>query len=411
MKKLLVATIVILLITLNIPNLAEKNTVKANSSVLENPSLSFRDIAFNLKIRLMLRLAHIISLSACIIKDNTIVWSQGYGFSNRAMLEKPTLDTIYMVGSISKVITATALMQLYENESYDFNLDDNVSKWLPFDLKNPQYPDINITFRMLLAHQSSLHDHDQIDSYSYIFSNYPYSYLEEILMPYGEDYHPEFWGNYSPGDGANYSNLGFILVGYIIERMTGITLEEYCQENIFKPLEMKSTSFNMSNLDKPSIAVPYQWVRGRFIRQSKYDYTFVDPCGGLYTTAEDLSHLLIAHLNGGVYNNAKILNSSSLDLMHTVQYPDSMPYFNRRYGLGWIVIEKNDEPYRMGHSGSVPYYIANMGVLIPDNISVIYFYNSEALPLPLIPDLSSKRMRYWKYYIEDLLFEKAGDFV
>ena len=96
---------------------------------------------------------HIPSLSACIIKNDTIVWSKAFGWSDIYNLKKAKSDTIYRVASITKTFTATALMQLYEQGLFD--LDDNVSEYLPFDLKNPKYPECNITFRMLLAHQSS----------------------------------------------------------------------------------------------------------------------------------------------------------------------------------------------------------------------------------------------------------------
>ena len=401
MKKLFVVSLVILLIFLNISNLAGKNTVKANSPIEDN--------AFNLKINLMMRLAHIQSISACIIKNNSMVWYHGYGFSNKAFLQRPSKDTMYMIGSISKVITATALMQLYENESYDFDLDDSVSKWLPFDFKNPKYPDVNITFRMLLAHQSSIHDHDHFGTVKYLFQYHHYSYVEEILMPYGEEYHPEYWGDYPPGAGANYSNLGFTLLGYIIEMMTNQSLEQYCQDHIFKPLEMKNTSFYLDNSDKSNLATPYYWVGGLYLRIPKNDFKFYDPCGGLFTTVEDLSHFLIAHLNGGVYDNVSILDNSTLDLMHTVQYPNSSIYQDLlRFGLGWLVWpDSNDEPYQMGHGGDLICYHAKMLVRTSDNVSIIYFYNSGSLPR-ILPKLLNA---IGEAQINNLLFEKADSLI
>ena len=402
--------IVVALVVISL--LATTSIIPAIGGNVEAQMSSYEDRILDLKMKLMMRFAHMQSLSACIIKNNSMVWYQGYGFSNRAILQRPSKDRIYMIGSTSKVITATAIMQLYENESYDFDLDDNVSEWLPFDFKNPKYPDVNITFRMLLAHQSSIHDHDHASELQYLFSYHPYSYVEEVLMPYGKEYHPEYWGDYPPGGGANYSNFGFTLLGYIVERMTGETFEEYCQENIFKPLGMKNTSFSMANLDKSNLAAPYLWIGGVYIRIPKTDYTFYDPCGGLYTSVEDLSHLFIAHLNGGVYNDVRILNSSTLDLMHTVQYPDSDPYLGLRFGLGWLVWpDINDEPYMMGHRGDLPLYHAQMINLISNNVSLIYFYNSGVLPIKILfPNLSSKIMRFGMNQITKLLFEKAMEF-
>ena len=408
MKKLLVISVVVLLVCLNIPNLIAKNVISSNVSFLENPSASNKNILFDLEIKTMMRLAHYRSLSACIIKNNTIVWSKGYGFSDKLFLQKSSDDTIYMAGSISKVITATALMQLYENGSYNFNLDDNVSKWLPFDLKNPNYPNINITFRMLLAHQSSLHDHNV--STPELLSNLPYSYVEKLLVPGNERYNPAYWADYQPGEKGNYSNLGYILLGYIIERMTNMSFEQYCQDNIFKPLEMYNSSFNLSKLNKLNLAAPYIW-KDFFIRDRKYDSNFIDPCGGLYTTVNDLSHLLVAHLNGGVYKNVRILQKSTLDMMHKIQYPDS----NRLdgifyYGLGWMIWpNQNNEPTMMGHEGDLPGYHTRMHVRVSDNVSIIYFFNNDIYPRFLMPKLSSKIIGFWINQIEDMLFQKADE--
>ena len=411
MRKLFAISIIVLLICLSIPNLSGRKAIQSSTSILENPDLFTEDILFNLKIRTMMRLAHLESLSTGIIKNNSLVWYNGYGFSDRLLLQRASKDTMYMAGSISKVITATALMQLYENESYDFDLDDNVSEWLPFDFKNPNFPNINITFRMLLAHQSSLHDHDKISELAYLFSNHPYSYTKELLLPNGSDYHPEYWGDYPPGAGANYSNLGFTLLGYIIERITNQSFEQYCNDNIFKPLGMKNTSFNTSNLDKSNLAAPYFWFGGIYIRMPKTDFIFYDPCGGLYTTVEDLSHILIAHLNDGIYNNVKILNNSTLDMMHTVQYPKSSPYYNLRFGLGWLIWpDINNEPYYMGHGGDLIFYHAMMLTRVSDNISIIYFYNSAAPIKILFPIISSIIRGKAMGQINKLLFEKAEDF-
>ena len=129
--------------------LSENKTVMLEKQVDSND-----DPTFDLKIKLLMKVGHMPSLSACIIKNNGIVWSKGYGFYDIMHRKKACDDTIYMIGSISKSVTATALMQLYEQGLFD--LDDDVSDYLPFTLRNPKYPDVPITFRMLLAHQSSL---------------------------------------------------------------------------------------------------------------------------------------------------------------------------------------------------------------------------------------------------------------
>jgi len=406
MKKILIISIILLLLCINIPNSSGKNpsiNPIESSSVFDS---TIGNIAFNLKMRSLMRIGQLNSISACIVKNNTIQWSKGYGFSDNFLLQRPTKDRIYLSGSITKVVTATAIMQLYENDSYDFDLDDNVSKWLPFDLKNPNYPKTNISFRMLLSHQSSLIDSKT--SVPELASNLPYSYVEEMIVPGYERYNPEYWAKYPPGQDANYSNLGFIILGLIIENMTKMSYEQYCQDKILNPLEMNNSSFNLNNLNKYDVAPPYYLYRGRFIRGQKFDHAFLDPCGGLFSTSEDLSHLLIAHLNDGVYDNKRILEKQTIDLMHIDHYPNSSLINGHRYGLGWsIFLDDKGDPEIMGHGGFFLPYLSRMYYNVTNNVSIIYFFNSAYRKVTNVPIFIRiiKGSAYDR--IEKLLFEKA----
>jgi len=410
-KKLLGVLVVFLLLSVSIPSLSGKISRKTDSDLPLDQLLSSEEMIFKLKMRLAMKLAHMQSVSVCIVKNNTIVWSDNFGFSDRLTREKPTINTNYMAGSISKVVTAAAIMQLIENESYNYDLDDNVSQWLPFDIKNPNHPAINITFRMLLSHQSSIMGHG-FTELKYLFSDNKDSFLEEILMPNGSEYHPDYWGTYKPGEEANYSNMGFILLGYLIERMTNQSYEEYVHNNILEPLEMYNTSFNISKIDKDNLATPYLWLGGMYFRVPKTDYTFIDPAGGMYTTVEDLSHLLIMHLNGGVYNNKRILKESTVEMMHKLHYPDSSPYHGLRFGLGWLIkLDENDKPELQGHGGDLICFHAKMWSRISDNTSIIYFQNSASFIVPRIflPLISLKIAQIGSEKVKKLLFQKADE--
>ena len=360
-----------------------------NNSFLENPT----ENKFDLQINIHMLLGHLSSISAGIIKNNSVVWYNSYGLSDRYQSHKPNKDTIYKVGSISKVVTATAFMHIWENHSYDLDLDADICNYIPFDLKNPKYPDVNITFRMLLSHQSSIFEWLELSSLSYMFSDNDYSFIKEILLPNGSEYHPEYWADYPPGAEKNYSNLGYILLAYLIEQITGESFEQYCQNHIFKPLGMYNTSFTIKNLNQSNIASPYYWIGGFYIPIKKTDYLFIDPCGGLFTTVEDLSHFFIAHLNKGEFNGIRILRESTIELMHTPQFPESRWMGNNQYGLGWAIItNQNDEIIRVGHSGGMICYTSMMFHFVNDNVSVIYMVNSGSnfianeyqIPLPSI---------------------------
>jgi CubicO group peptidase (beta-lactamase class C family) len=99
---------------------------------------------------------HVAGLAACIVKSGRVVWNGNYGFADIARNKPVTDSTIFMLASISKTVTATALMQLYE--AGRFQLDDSVNGHLPFAVRNPNFPSVPITFRMLLTHRSSIQD-------------------------------------------------------------------------------------------------------------------------------------------------------------------------------------------------------------------------------------------------------------
>jgi len=395
--KLSVSIVILLIVGTSITPVA--GAILNNKTLLSERQVGFND-DFDQKILSLMKQAHMPSLSTGIIKNNSMVWYRGYGHYNVLTRKRPSPDTIYMIGSISKSITATALMQLYEQGNFD--LDDDVSDYLPFTLRNPKYLDTHITFRMLLAHQSSLFDHDigKIMNAlglsrilrSFITSLFipnilrePYPFLKELLVPGGSIYTPELWMDYPPGAEANYSNLGYVILGYLVERIANQSIEQYCYDNIFTPLQMKDTRFHPYDLDRRRMAVPYYKRLGRrYIRLPHYDFLFAAPAGGVRTTVEDLSHFLIAHMDGGMYNDVCLLNKSTIDLMHTLQYPNSSYSIGNnspglRFGLGWyFVTDKNNETYG-GHQGGTFGGTAWMMVRLSDNNGIIYFFNRTEL--------------------------------
>ncbi|MEP7171524.1 MAG: serine hydrolase domain-containing protein, partial [Bacteroidota bacterium] len=159
---------------------------------------------------------HIPGLAASIIKDGKIVWTKGYGYANIEKNIPFTSNTANAeLASISKTIAATALMKLYEQGA--FQLDDPINNYLPFAVINPYFPNVPITFHMLLNHRSSINDYNLAYS-PYLAPGTSGSlsdFLQSILVPGGAFYadSTSFY-NYEPGSEFNYSNYGFALIGY-----------------------------------------------------------------------------------------------------------------------------------------------------------------------------------------------------
>ena len=241
--------------------------IKSNSNVFqliedklssEENSIKIYD-EFDENITYYMNQGHIPSISALIIKNNSVVWKKGYGYSNIYKKINATENTIYLGASISKTITSTALMQLWEKDL--FELDDDVNDYLPFPLRNPNYPDKNITFRMLLSHHSSLAKGEYRHFILINILSLSKEKYNEYLDPKGKFYNSNLWLNVKPSEKLEYSNIGYLILEYLVEILSNQKFDEYCTKNIFQPLKMFNTSFHVKDYNKNILARTYIWFK------------------------------------------------------------------------------------------------------------------------------------------------------
>jgi len=293
-------------------------------------------------------------------------------------------------------------MQLYEQGL--FSLDDDVNDYLPFVLRNPNYPDIPITIEMILSHRSSLADDNLYwTCLSYLAGDpdvqgFPYPWLEEYLTPDGSAYSSSTWSMDKPGEKYYYANVGFSIVAYLVELLSHQDFNEYCKEHIFQPLQMNTTGFRLRDVDINNCAVPYELKNDEYFRHPQYGIHVLYPAITLRTSIEEYSHFIIAHMNGGVWNGIRILNQSTVELMHTAHFSPTDKY---NYGLGWEVTNK---PFKKtyGHSGGYVGFLNLVTIKPNDNTAVIFFSNA------LDSELHSTKTE-WRAIsaINDALFFKA----
>jgi CubicO group peptidase (beta-lactamase class C family) len=338
------------------------------------------------RITFLMRLSGYSALSTCVINNDSIVWSNAYGIANREEQTPATTRTIYVLASVTKTVVGTALMQLYDQGL--FQLDDDVNLYLPFDLRNPNFPDEPITIRMLLAHTSSLNTNSMNNYYWMNYSGdppftfFPEPYLRELLLPDGAYYDPHLWSTrYHPGDQAMYANVGYDLISYLVELISGEPFLDYCDAHLFIPLDMYRTGFNLSRLPLEDVAVPYQRFFGKYHQINELDFMFGDmtppekywrprfyPAGGLYSTVIDLSHFLIMHMNDGVYNGTQILKKDTVALMHHIDSDNALGY-----GLAWMKTIISKDLIASGHAGDLPGVDTWMLYNQTQDVGVIYF--------------------------------------
>ncbi len=348
------------------------------------------DILFDLKMSFLMKFAKFPSISTCIINEDQVIWSKGYGYYDLKNHKESTPDTIYLIASVTKTVVGTALMQLWEQGLFD--LDEDVNNYLPFELRNPNFPDESITFRMLLSHTSSLKTNKRNEYYWGNFSEdppfdfFPEPYLEEFLLPGGKYYHEDVWSDiYKPGERAVYANIGFDLISFLVEIISEEPFLQYCQNHIFNPLEMYNTSFNLSTLNIDNVAIPYQYYFVKYFQINELSLLYGDftppqpywkmrayPAGGLYTSVNDLSHFLIAHMNDGVYQNKRILEKETVDLMHTID-----PNNRIGYGLAWMEYPVKSKISAVGHGGDIMGVDTWMLYMPSESVGVIYFANGN----------------------------------
>ena len=392
MMKILSILIIVLLIicSFGVQGLFFEKTLE------ETTNTGLGDFFLDLKISFLMKLFHYPSFSACIIEEDEITWSNSYGYYDLEEMKPATVNTIYNIASITKTITGTALMHLWEQGLFD--LDGDVNNYLPFNLRNPYFPDDPITFRMLLSHSSSLNP-DTWDYYRFDFSadppfeNYPYPWLEEHLLPGGETYNPQRWSNtYKPGENCMYANVNFVIIAYLVELISGENLVEYCKEHIFIPLEMYNTSFNLSELNIDNVAIPYHYHDGEYLHINELSYIFgADtppekywrnlhyPTGGVYSTISDLSHFLIVHMNNGVWNGVQILEEDTIEEMHKVQPPGNPDQGTMYHGLAWInFIDPLIFSFHISGHGGDSFGSSTMMMYAPsEEIGIIHFTNGD----------------------------------
>jgi CubicO group peptidase (beta-lactamase class C family) len=303
---------------------ADVFTVNVDSLLLDSVFIAFRNSQL------------VPGVAAIISKDNEVIWSNNYGYKN-LQLQLPVEDsTLFLMASVSKPIIATGVMQLWENGL--IALDDNINDYMPsgFTVENPYFPGEIITVKMLMTHTSSLKDNWSIMDPLWDCGDSPVpldSFLINYFTPGGTYYSLDnFHNEYHPGQSWDYSNSGASLLALAVEHISGKSFDEYTRDSIFTPLSMNSSSWFLDGLDTNKIATPYRGLPRVPMCHIGMAYY---PISQLRTNKLELSNFLSAYLNGGTYNNNRILNSSTIQLMLS----DQLGYatgFGGRQGLIWL---------------------------------------------------------------------------
>ncbi|MDA1909354.1 beta-lactamase family protein [Bacillus cereus] len=316
-----------------------------------------------------------------VVKDNQILFQKGFGFSDK---EKNTpIDpkkTVFRLASISKVFTASAVMQLVEQGKIDLNKDIvNYMGGLKYQ-NNMGEP---VTMEHLLTHTTGF---DYVDprpqDIHYQENNYT------MLKEYVEDNMPTVVRK--PGDTYTYDNFASMLQGYIVQNLTNTPFYKYMAKNIFYPLEMHNSSFVMTNFIKEKLATGYD-AKGNAIPFYQTRPTDM-PQGSMFSTGSDVANFMIAQLNDGKFKNNQILQKETVEDMQKTKFALHPKYPNMTYGFEFFSPQSHNGQYVFGKGGNIPGFSSLMW-LIPDHkigVFVVTNKDSSALPVEVFDDFMNE---------------------
>ncbi|MBH5317872.1 beta-lactamase family protein [Paenibacillus sp. GSMTC-2017] len=309
---------------------------------------------------------HIPGAVLSIVKDGKLLFAKGYGYSDLEHQIPVQADrTLFRVASVSKLFASTAAMQLVERGMLDLNADIRQVLDLfpvPSDFTEP------ITLHHLLTHTAG---YDETAFRARANNAEEVTTLRTAKNPFVQS------PVRAPGERLSYSNYGMELVGFMVEKQTGQTFEQYVRQNIFEPLGMESSTFSQS-LPKDMtdrLAIGYRWKQGTNLPQS-FNYFHGGSSGSLITNAIDVSKFMIAHLQNEVGDKSRILQPKTVELMHRQHYTIHPQAEGMAYGF---FEDFNNGRRALSHHGRLSEAQSILYLLPEEEIGLFVSYNLHFL--------------------------------
>jgi CubicO group peptidase (beta-lactamase class C family) len=328
-----------------------------SSTVTASPVLSAQDVGVWLDgfMPYALRQADVAGAVVVVVKDDRVLFEKGYGYADVAARRPVDPETtLFRPGSISKLFTWTAVMQLVQSGKLD--LDADVNRYL--DFKIPPRDGQPVTLRELMTHTAGFEDHDK-----YIFGR-----TAAALIPLGDferDHMPA--RIYPPGKLPAYSNYGAGLAGYIVQRVSGEPFEQYIERHIFAPLGMTHATFRQPLPASLAADMSTGYELGSGSGQY-YEFVNPAPAGALAASGGDIARFMIAHLSDGGSGAGQILSPATARLMHARAFR-TVPDLNGM-ALGFFEADRNGHR-AIGHGGDLSFFHSDL-YLLPDDHAGIY---------------------------------------
>jgi CubicO group peptidase (beta-lactamase class C family) len=350
-------------------------------------------------------------LSLVVVKDGVVVYARGFGHADTPHQRAAGPETVYGWWSMTKLVTTVAILQLHEQGS--LNINDRVATYLPFF--TVAYPSDNtqqVTIRHLLNHSSGIPNNVPALVGWIHHAEEPRldqtSYLAEVLPDYARL-------RFTPGDHGEYTNVGYMVLGAVIEAVSGQTYEDYVRTHLLQPLGMAHTDFlytdamwaNAATASHPwlsieSLALPMlvpDW--GSYVRETTGGRMWLNPFyansappTGLIGPATDAAQFMLAMLNDGTLAGKHILTPESVRMMVNDSWVmgvhgEADTYPGMQYGLGWHIVPEG-ERFRIQHRGGGPGFGSEMRLYPDEGLGMMVMANDTTYDRDAILDLAAQ---------------------
>ncbi|KAB1193512.1 serine hydrolase [Haloferax sp. MBLA0076] len=312
---------------------------------------------------------HVPGAAVVLVQDGEVVLAKGYGYAD-VESEAPIVanETVFGVGSTSKLVTWTAVMQGVEDGRLE--LDRDVNDYLtesPVTVP-PTYPE-PITLEHLGTHTAGYED-----TFGGTLVDDP-----SDLRPLG-DVLAENQPNRvrPPGESVAYSNYGAGLAGHVVAEEYETTFTDYVEDNIFTPLEMRDSTYDQPVPDRlqPRLSNGYVYQNGEYVAQEPQIWGIAPQGGAMRSTATDMGNFMLAYLDNGQFGSERILEADTVAEMHrkhVVKAPDAPELNGMAYGF--IEMDRNDERI-VGHWGDTAYFRSLLALYPERDTGLFVVYNS-----------------------------------
>jgi CubicO group peptidase (beta-lactamase class C family) len=340
------------------------------------PDTMVRLRGFDDFVRTVMRDWRVRGLAMAVIKENEIIYAQGFGQRDEAQDLPVTSQTLFPIASCTKAFTTAAMSKLADQGKLDW--DTPVRAYIPSFKLYDSVASERVTPRDLVSHRTGLPRHDLVWYNNTTATRRDLFERLQYLEP-TKDFR-SFW---------QYQNLMYMAAGYLVEMISGQTWEEFVRQNIFQPLEMKNSNFDIVRTAREAsdYSHPYKEIQDEIKEIPFYGaQAAIAPAGAIVSTITEMSNWVLMHLNQGKYNGTQIISEHEVQQLHTPQmvrpqvspYPE-MPYAS--YAMGWVV-----EPYRgypnIHHSGGIDGFRSLTTLFPRERIGIVVLSNLGRLNIP-----------------------------